>query len=163
MLVIRLARIGRSRTPAFRIVVQEKTKAPKSDALEIIGSYDPLAKGENWKFDLERLKHWLSQGAQTSATIHNALVKQGALTGAKRKVVGRKKGELAKEKTAVEEASKAAAEAKKAEAEKVEAAKPAEATAAEAPKVAESASAPSPETAAEKSPETPAATSSEQK
>lgn len=114
MLVIRLARIGRSKRAAFRIVVQEKTKAPKSDALEILGSFDPLAKDNQWKLDAERVKFYLSRGAQASATMHNVLVKMGIVEGAKRKVVGRKKGELAKTKADVETASKAAAEAKKA-------------------------------------------------
>lgn len=119
MLVIRLARIGRSRRAAFRVVVQEKTKAPKSDALEIIGTYDPLAKENNWKFDIERVKYYLSKGAQPSATIHNQLVRMEVIAGAKRKVVGTKKGVLAKAKADIEAASKAAAEAKKNEAAKV--------------------------------------------
>lgn len=139
MLVIRLARIGRSRRAAFRVVVQEKTKAPKSDALEIVGTYDPLSKQDNWKLDVERIKYYLERGAQPSATIHNQLVKAGVVAGAKRKVVGTKKGVLAKAKADAEAASKAAAEAKKAEA-----AKAAEAAAAPAPEPA----APTPETPA---------------
>lgn len=128
MLVIRLARIGRGHRAAFRIVVQEKTKAPKSDALDMVGTYDPLAKGENWKFEVEKIKAYLAKGAQASATVHNALLKAGVIEGKKQKVVGSKKGVLAKAKADVETASKAAAEAKKAAAEK-----PIEAPAPEAP------------------------------
>lgn len=148
MLVIRLARIGRSRRAAFRIVVQEKTKAPKSDSLEIVGTYDPLAKENNWKFETDRIKYYLEKGAQPSATVHNALLKAGVIEGTKQKVVGRKKGALAKEKADAEAASKAAAEAKKAEA-----AKAAEAAAAPAEAPAE----PAAEQPAETTTETPAA------
>lgn len=140
MLVIRLTRIGRSRRAAFRIVVQEKTKAPKSDALEIVGTYDPLAKENNWKFETDRIKYYLEKGAQPSATVHNALLKAGMIEGKKQKVVGRKKGALAKEKADAEAASKAAAEAKK-----TEAAKAAEAAAAPASTEAAPAEAPAAE------------------
>lgn len=135
MLVIRLARIGRSRRAAFRLVVQEKTKAPKSDSLEIVGSYNPLLKTDNWVFNKERITYYLSKGAQPSATVNNALIVAGIVTGTKQRVVGRKKGALAKEKADVEAASKTAAEAKKADAAKAAeaAAAPAETPAPEAP------------------------------
>jgi small subunit ribosomal protein S16 len=93
MLVIRLARIGRKNAAKFRLVLQEKTQAPKSKAQEILGSYDPHAKERNNQVHLEtdRIKYWLSQGAQPSATVHNMLIEFGLIEGKKRRVVQPKK------------------------------------------------------------------------
>jgi len=82
MLVIRLIRTGKKNTPSFRIVLTEKTAAPQSGKfLEILGFYRPVHKEVGLK--AERIKYWLSQGAQVSETVHNLLVDQGLLKGPK--------------------------------------------------------------------------------
>lgn len=93
MLVIRLARIGRTNTTSFRIVLQEKTQAPKAKAQEILGSYNPLLKKREDQVHLEkeRILYWLSKGAQASATVHNMLIEFGVTTGKKRRSVQPKK------------------------------------------------------------------------
>lgn len=117
MLVIRLARIGRKNAAKFRIVLQEKTQAPKSAAQEILGAYDPHAKDRTNQITLEadRIKYWLSQGAQPSATVHNMLVEFGIIEAKKRRVVGlnkKSKAQEAEAAAAAEEAAKKAAEEK---------------------------------------------------
>jgi len=82
MLVIRLLRVGKKNQPAFKIVVTDKKNPPRGGRfIEEVGNYSPLTKQTVLK--KERVKHWLSQGAQPSATVHNLLVKQGVLEGKK--------------------------------------------------------------------------------
>ncbi len=85
MLTIRLSRVGRTKQPFYRIIISEKTKDTWGDSLEILGSYNPRSK--EFVAKKERIAHWLSKGAQTSATIHNLFIKQGLITGKPVKVV----------------------------------------------------------------------------
>ena len=76
MLRIRLSRVGRKHDPSFRLVVIEKGRAPQSGAyIEELGSYDAT---EN-TFDpvVDRIEHWLKEGAQPTDTVHNLLVQEG--------------------------------------------------------------------------------------
>ena len=84
MLTIRLVRIGKKNKAQFQIVLQEHTVAPGGKHVEILGSYDPHSKKEILK--AERIKYWVSQGAQISDTAYNLFVSKGVLTGEKRKV-----------------------------------------------------------------------------
>ncbi len=107
MLIIRLIRTGKKNSPSFRIIVIEKTAPSKSGRfLEILGNYNPRmtakdgpgsAKELNLK--KERIKYWLSQGVQTSATVHNLLVNQGIIKGPKikKKIRDKNKKKISKE------------------------------------------------------------------
>lgn len=77
------------------MVLQEKTKAPKSAAIETLGSYNPhLAKREDQiQCNAERIQYWLTQGAQPSNTVHNLLIELGLMTGKKKRSVFTKKAE----------------------------------------------------------------------
>ncbi|MBI5045508.1 MAG: 30S ribosomal protein S16 [Candidatus Niyogibacteria bacterium] len=73
MLKIRLQRQGRKNDPSFKVVITERQNATKSGKfLEVVGVYD-IKKG-GIKLEGERIKHWLSKGAQPSGTVHNLLV-----------------------------------------------------------------------------------------
>lgn len=89
MLVIRLQRVGRKNKATFRIVLQEKTKAPISAAHENLGSYNPHLKERADQITLkaDRIKYWLSQGAQPSNTVHNMLVEFGVINAPKKRSV----------------------------------------------------------------------------
>ncbi|MDF1549736.1 MAG: 30S ribosomal protein S16 [Bacteroidales bacterium] len=73
MLAIKLSRFGKKKQPTYRIVVLEKNKDPWGDYLENLGHYNPRSK--EITLNAERIKYWISQGAQPSDTIHNILVK----------------------------------------------------------------------------------------
>jgi len=106
MLSIRLARIGKKNKAQFQVVLQEHTVAPGGKHVEVLGSYDPHAKKEVLK--AERIKYWISQGAQVSDTAYNLFVSKGILTGEKRKVkLPAKEVEETKEIPAVAEEVKA--------------------------------------------------------
>ena len=111
MLIIRLQRVGRVHEPSFRIVLTDSKHGPKSGkAVEVLGSYDARkGKGEN-HVDGEKVKYWISKGAQLSDTVHNFLIDQKVLTGKKINVLPKNK--IINAKKAKEEALKAEEEAK---------------------------------------------------
>ena len=90
MLKIRLQRVGRVNDPSFRVVVTESTNATRSGRfLEIVGNYD-IKKG-GVEFNAERIKYWLSKGAQATGTVHNFLISQKIITGKKINVLPKKR------------------------------------------------------------------------
>ncbi|MEK7155426.1 MAG: 30S ribosomal protein S16 [Patescibacteria group bacterium] len=89
MLKIRLQRTGRTNDPSYRVVVTEHTNGPKSGrAVEKVGTYNPKSKVR--VLDGERIKYWLSKGAQASGTMHNMLISAGIITGKKINVLPKK-------------------------------------------------------------------------
>ena len=89
MLKIRLQRVGRINQPAYRIIVTEHARSAKTGSfLEELGTYNPTTKARTLKED--RVKHWLSVGAQPSATMHNMLVTLGIIKGKKINVLPQK-------------------------------------------------------------------------
>ena len=81
--MIRLQRVGRKHEPVFRLVLTDSKNGPKSGKfLEILGNYD-ARRGEKAEFKVERVKHWISKGAQLSGTVHNILVERKVIEGKK--------------------------------------------------------------------------------
>jgi small subunit ribosomal protein S16 len=82
MLVIRFLRTGKKNQPSFRIVVTDKKRAPQSGRfLEMVGFYNPLTKEKN--LNKERIKHWLTLGAQPSERVYNLLIEEKIIEGKK--------------------------------------------------------------------------------
>ena len=75
MLKIRLRRMGAKKAPFYRIVVADSRCPRDGRFIEEIGTYDPMAEGENIKVDLERAKYWISNGAQPTETVRGLLTK----------------------------------------------------------------------------------------
>ncbi len=69
MLRIRLSRHGRKKDPHYRVVVAEKHKAREGRFVEIVGFYNPAQKPVRLNLDLDRIEHWVKQGAQPSNTV----------------------------------------------------------------------------------------------
>jgi len=97
MLAIKLSRKGRKKQPFFRIIILEKTKDPRGDFLEDLGFYNPFTKETSLKS--ERIKYWLSKGAQPTGSVHNLLIAQGIIKDEKVKVtkVNQKKADKKKQ------------------------------------------------------------------
>ena len=146
MIRIRLKRIGKKRTPFYRVVVADKPDKRDGRFIENLGSYDPHANPPSVIIDAEKVKAWLAKGAQPSESAEKFVVRAGVMEKAAPKPKAKlevKRAEQAKaaearakvraeeaEKAAKAEAAaaaKAAADAAKAEAE----AAPAEEAAAE--------------------------------
>ena len=66
---IRLARVGATKRPSYRVVAIDSRRPRDGRALEILGSYDPLAEPVAVQIDAERLAVWLGKGALPSATV----------------------------------------------------------------------------------------------
>jgi small subunit ribosomal protein S16 len=132
-LKIRLARAGAKKRPFYRIVVADSKSPRDGRYIEKVGTYDPLLPRDGERVTLveERVKHWLSVGAQPTDRVLRFLDKAGM-----RKRDARSnptKGQPGKKRVEREEA-KVAAAAEKAKAAAEAAAAPAEAPAeAEAP------------------------------
>lgn len=75
MVKIRLRRMGVKKAPFYRIVVADSRCPRDGRFIEEIGTYDPMAEGENIKVDLERAKYWISNGAQPTETVRGLLTK----------------------------------------------------------------------------------------
>ena len=76
MLTIRLSRIGKKKKPFYRVVVTESSRPRDGRFVEIVGTYDPLKKPAEVKLDAERIKHWISRGAQPSDTVRSIIRRQ---------------------------------------------------------------------------------------
>jgi small subunit ribosomal protein S16 len=71
-LSIRLTRGGAKKRPFYRIVVADSRSPRDGRFIEQVGHYDPMLEKGNDKrvvLDAERLKHWLSVGAQPSERV----------------------------------------------------------------------------------------------
>src|SRR3989338_7411072 len=110
MLKIRMQRTGRINMPSFRIVVVEHTASPKAGKfVEKVGTYNPKSKER--VLNAERIKYWMSVGAQPSATVHNMLVSLGAINAKKINVLPKYKAPAEAAAEAKEEAVEKEAEA----------------------------------------------------
>ena len=82
MLKIRLQRTGRKNVPTFRIVLTDSKNSTKSGKfLEVLGNHDP--RGDKGDVKADRVKYWMSQGAQLTGTLHNLFIKKGIIKGEK--------------------------------------------------------------------------------
>ena len=77
--------MGRKHEPSFRLVLTDSKNSTKSGRFkEILGVYDPRkSTGKTDSLNTERIKYWLSQGANPTDTIHNLLVKRGVIRAKK--------------------------------------------------------------------------------
>jgi small subunit ribosomal protein S16 len=79
MVKIRLARGGAKKAPFYHVVVTDGRNARDGRNIERIGYYNPVARGaeKRVEIDAERVKHWVSHGAQLSDKVAQ-LVKETA-------------------------------------------------------------------------------------
>lgn len=110
MLKIRLQRTGRTNMPTFRVVLTDSRNSTKSGrSLEILGSYDPV--NDVKEVNVDRVKHWLSQGAKLSDTLHNFFIEKKIIPGKKVNALPKKKPIKKEGEAAAAEAAPAAAPA----------------------------------------------------
>lgn len=118
-LKIRLARAGSKKRPYYHIVVADVRSPRDGRFIERLGSWNPMLPkdGERVKFDEERVKHWLDNGALPTDRVLRFLDQAGLATRAERNNPQKAKpGKKAQERIeaarqAEEEAKAAAAEA----------------------------------------------------
>lgn len=73
MLKLRLKRVGRKRSPAYRLVVMENLARREGRPVEEVGYYDPISKKS--KFEVEKIQKWLNYGAKPTEVVSSLLKK----------------------------------------------------------------------------------------
>ncbi|HCJ12320.1 MAG: 30S ribosomal protein S16 [Verrucomicrobia bacterium GWF2_51_19] len=83
-LKIRLQKKGARNAPLYTVVVAESASRRDGRFVEIVGNYNPRARGKDveYKLNLERIDYWRSVGAKPSETV-NTLIKKAQKTVAK--------------------------------------------------------------------------------
>ncbi|MBB6409624.1 30S ribosomal protein S16 [Mesorhizobium newzealandense] len=124
-LKIRLARAGSKKRPYYHVVVADARSPRDGRFIESLGSWNPLLPkdGERVKVDADRVKHWLSHGAQPTDRVlrfldEAGIAKRDARSNPKKAEPGKKAQERAALlKKAQEDAAAAVAAAAAAPAE----------------------------------------------
>ncbi|WP_439137616.1 30S ribosomal protein S16 [Roseicyclus sp.] len=110
---IRLARGGSKKRPFYAIVAADSRMPRDGRFIEKLGTYNPLLpkdSEERIRMDVERVKHWLAQGAQPTDRVVRFLEAAGVLEKKTRSnPVKAEPGKKAKERAAEKAAKEAAA------------------------------------------------------
>ncbi|HBG92252.1 MAG: 30S ribosomal protein S16 [Thermodesulfovibrionales bacterium] len=77
MVKIRLRRLGAHKRPFYRVVVADSRTKRDGPFIEILGTYDPLKEPSEIKINLEKARHWLQRGAQTTDVTKKLLQRAG--------------------------------------------------------------------------------------
>ncbi len=77
---IRLRRVGRKKSPSYRIVVADSKSPRDGKFIEVIGQYRPRETENSLNVDAERALYWMSVGALPSDTVRSLLRRSGVLT-----------------------------------------------------------------------------------
>jgi len=73
---IRLRREGNRNRPYYKVVVTDKRSPRDGKFIELVGTYDPVSKGGSSTLKVERIEHWVGQGAILSDTVKQLLRKK---------------------------------------------------------------------------------------
>ncbi len=80
MVTIRLSRAGTNKKPFYRVVVADQRFPRDGRFIEQVGTYDPKKSAHGIALKLDRVQHWVSQGACPSDTVRDicAIAKSAA-------------------------------------------------------------------------------------
>lgn len=81
MVTIRLARGGSKKRPFYQVVVADSRCPRDGRFIERVGFFNPIAQGkaEELRLDMDRIDHWVNQGATVSERV-SSLIKQAKKT-----------------------------------------------------------------------------------
>lgn len=84
MVKIRLKRLGRRHRAEYRLCVMDARSPRDGKTIEEVGVYSPQTRNAEKQFsvNVERVKYWLSVGAQPSETAHDLLAQAGLVAAA---------------------------------------------------------------------------------
>lgn len=77
MVKIRLSRVGRNKTPIYRIVVADSRSPRDGKVIENIGRYNPREEPSLIEIDEQKARDWLAKGAQPTQTVARLLAVKG--------------------------------------------------------------------------------------
>jgi small subunit ribosomal protein S16 len=70
---LRLTRIGGKKDPVWRVVVADQRSPRDGRIIETVGQYNAQTNPSTIKIDEDRVRHWLSQGAQPTSQVRKLL------------------------------------------------------------------------------------------
>ncbi len=73
MVKIRLTRKGAKKKPFYRVIAADTRARRDGPFLEILGTYNPMKDPSEINIKMERVKHWLNNGAQPTSTVRKLL------------------------------------------------------------------------------------------
>lgn len=76
---LRLRRMGAKKRPFYRIVAAEHSSPRDGRFIEIVGHYDPLTTPATVVIKDDRVRHWISVGAQPTDTVAGLLKGKGVI------------------------------------------------------------------------------------
>ena len=81
MVKLRMTRLGKKKSPFYRIIAIDSKKRRDGDYIERIGLYNPIASGKAVRLtiDEEKAIKWLLEGAQPSPTVKNLFSELGIM------------------------------------------------------------------------------------
>jgi small subunit ribosomal protein S16 len=103
--------MGRKKKPHYRVVVADGASPRDGRFVETLGYYKPLSQPARLVLDMERIEHWLAEGASPSGTV-KSLIARARRGGDATVAVGEEDQEARQAKRAEELAARRAAETK---------------------------------------------------
>ena len=76
---IRLKRMGAKKRPFYRVIVADARALRDGRFIDTLGTYNPLTNPSDVKLDPEKVRLWLSRGAQPSDPVRHLLAREGFL------------------------------------------------------------------------------------
>ena len=74
---VRLTRVGSRKNPIWRVVVADQRAKRDGRVIETVGHYNAQTEPSTIVLNEERIRDWLSRGAQPSDTVRKLLRTQG--------------------------------------------------------------------------------------
>jgi small subunit ribosomal protein S16 len=71
--------VGKKKQPTYRVVIADSRSPRDGRYVEIVGTYNPRTEPTTFLIDEEKVKGWLSKGAQPTMILHKLLAKQGLM------------------------------------------------------------------------------------
>ena len=74
---LRLTRVGGKKNPIWRVVVADQRSPRDGRFIEVLGHYNPQTEPSTIEIDEERVRQWITQGAQPTGTVKKLLKAKG--------------------------------------------------------------------------------------
>ena len=70
---MRLTRVGSKKNPIYRVVAADSRSTRDGKFIEIVGRYNPQTEPSTIELDEDRVRDWLSKGAQPTESVARLL------------------------------------------------------------------------------------------
>ncbi len=73
--VLRLARLGKHKSPAYRVVATDKQNKRDGRFLEVLGTYNPLSNPARVSLKEDLIRKWMGLGAKPTEVVRSLIKK----------------------------------------------------------------------------------------